>query len=100
MAHNPFIQKIVSGGQTGADRGGHDWAIWHEIAHGGWCPKGRRAEDGVIPAVYRLDPTPIVHYRQRTGLNQNQHHHPATRSPHMKSTRPWLRKGDHLNPPR
>ena len=69
MAHNPLIPKIVSGGQTGADRAGLDWAIWHEIAHGGWCPKGRRAEDGVIPAVYRLNPTPTVHYRQRTEWN-------------------------------
>lgn len=69
MTSNPLIRKIVSGGQTGADRAGLDWAIWHGIAHGGWCPKGRRAEDGVIPAVYRLNPTPTIHYRQRTEWN-------------------------------
>jgi hypothetical protein len=63
------IKKIVAGGQTGADRAGLDWAIWHKIPHGGWCPKGRRAEDGVIPAFYRLDPTPTAHYRQRTEWN-------------------------------
>lgn len=69
VAAEPTISKVVSGGQTGADRAGLDWAIWHDIPHGGWCPKGRRAEDGVIPAVYRLHPTPTVHYRQRTEWN-------------------------------
>ncbi len=37
--------KILSGGQTGADRAALDWAIANNVAHGGWCPKGRRAED-------------------------------------------------------
>jgi hypothetical protein len=37
--------KIISGGQTGADRAGLDFAIEHGIEHGGWCPKGRLAED-------------------------------------------------------
>src|SRR5262245_26933171 len=40
------IARIVSGGQTGADRAALDWALAHGIPHGGWCPKGRRAEDG------------------------------------------------------
>ena len=40
--------KIVSGGQTGADRAALDWAIAHQIPHRGWCPKGRLAEDGII----------------------------------------------------
>jgi len=44
------ITKIVSGGQTGADRGGLDAAIYCDVPHGGWCPKGRKAEDGRIPA--------------------------------------------------
>ena len=48
------ITKIVSGGQTGADRAALDWAIEYEIPHGGWCPKGRLAEDGEIPAKYHL----------------------------------------------
>lgn len=47
-----MITKIISGGQTGADRGGLDVAIRHGIPHGGWCPKGRKAEDGVIPDKY------------------------------------------------
>ena len=46
------IAKIVSGGQTGADRGGLDAAIWCEMPYGGWIPKGRKAEDGVIPHKY------------------------------------------------
>ena len=47
------IWKIVSGGQTGADRAGLDWAMKTGIPHGGWCPKGRRAEDGPIDAKNR-----------------------------------------------
>lgn len=35
---------IVSGAQTGADRAALDVAIWYEFPHGGWCPKGRKAE--------------------------------------------------------
>ena len=42
------VAKIMSGGQTGADRAALDFAIEHGIPHGGWCPKGRRAEDGPI----------------------------------------------------
>jgi Circularly permutated YpsA SLOG family len=60
---------IVSGGQTGADRAGLDWAIEHGLKHGGWCPKGRRAEDGPIPACYALKETPGVTYIQRTEWN-------------------------------
>ena len=52
-----MITKIISGGQTGADRGGLDVAIRHGIPHGGWCPKGRKAEDGVIPDNYLLEET-------------------------------------------
>jgi hypothetical protein len=42
------IPKIVSGGQTGADRAALDWALSHNLPCGGWCPKGRKAEDGMI----------------------------------------------------
>jgi len=41
--------KIVAGGQTGVDRAALEWALTHGVPHGGWCPKGRRTEDGVIP---------------------------------------------------
>ncbi len=57
---------IVSGAQTGADRAGLDWAIFHDIPHGGWCPKGRKAEDRVIPPQYQLPETPSASYLQRT----------------------------------
>lgn len=60
---------IVSGGQTGADRAALDWAIDHGIPHGGWCPRGRRAEDGVIAERYRLKETPTPRYEERTGWN-------------------------------
>ena len=49
-----MIQKLISGGQTGADRAGLDVAIRHGFPHGGWCPKGRKAEDGPIGGQYQL----------------------------------------------
>jgi len=61
--------KIVSGGQTGADRAALDWALAHGVECGGWCPKGRRAEDGVIPFAYPLTETPSSDYAQRTEWN-------------------------------
>lgn len=63
------IQKLISGGQTGADRAALDWAIARHIPHGGWCPAGRKAEDGEIPACYALEELPGGGYRQRTKAN-------------------------------
>ena len=63
------IVKIVSGGQTGADRGGLDAAIALGIPHGGWCPKGRLAEDGVIPDKYNQTETSSKNYAKRTEKN-------------------------------
>ena len=63
------LAKIVSGGQTGADRAALDWAIDHGVAHGGWCPRGRRAEDGAIPVHYQLSETPSERYEERTAWN-------------------------------
>jgi len=60
---------IISGGQTGADRAALDFAIEHGIPHGGWCPRGRLAEDGVIAARYSLRETPSHRYAQRTEWN-------------------------------
>ena len=60
---------IVSGGQTGVDRACLAWAIRRGFAHGGWCPRGRLAEDGEIPARYKLRQTPLVRYAQRTAWN-------------------------------
>lgn len=64
-----FPQKIVSGAQTGADRAALDVAIWYEFPHGGWCPKGRKAEDGKIGNQYQLQETPSANYLQRTEWN-------------------------------
>ena len=60
---------LLSGGQTGADRAALDFAIEHGLSHGGWCPRRRRAEDGVIPDGYQLRETPSSHYSQRTEWN-------------------------------
>ncbi len=64
-----LIEKIVSGAQTGADRAALDWAIEHGVPHGGWCPKGRLAEDGPIPARYQLQEMPSKDYLRRTEQN-------------------------------
>ena len=37
--------RIISGGQTGVDRAALDLALERGLPCGGWCPKGRRAED-------------------------------------------------------
>ena len=63
------IPKIISGGQTGADRAALDWAIEHGIPHGGWCPKGRLAEDGEIPKRYHLQEMRSKDYLKRTEQN-------------------------------
>ena len=63
------ISRIVSGGQTGADRGGLDAAIYCDLPHGGWCPKGRKAEDGAIPLEYRLQEMKSADYLKRTEAN-------------------------------
>lgn len=47
-----MIQKIISGGQTGADRGGLEAAMILELDWGGYVPKGRRSEDGRVPERY------------------------------------------------
>ena len=65
----PALQKIVSGGQTGVDRAALDAAIHGGIAHGGWCPSGRRAEDGPIATRYRLKETDSSEYAVRTDRN-------------------------------
>lgn len=61
--------KIVSGGQTGADRAALDFAVDHGIPHGGWCPRGRQAEDGPIDPRYQLEETSSAEYAQRTEHN-------------------------------
>jgi hypothetical protein len=63
------IEKIVSGGQTGADRAALDAAIALGIAHGGWLPKGRMTEAGPLPETYALQEMPSAEYRDRTIQN-------------------------------
>jgi len=69
MPLSRLVGRIVSGGQTGADRAALDWAIARGIPHGGWCPPGREAEDGPIPARYQLTEALSGGYRRRTRLN-------------------------------
>ena len=63
------IIKIVSGGQTGADRAALDAALECGVPHGGWCPKGRLAEDGIIPLKYNLTERATASYSERTKAN-------------------------------
>ena len=67
--HELSLDKVVSGGQTGVDRGALDAAIYLDLSHGGWCPRGRLAEDGVIPARYQLQETSAPQYAVRTEQN-------------------------------
>jgi hypothetical protein len=66
---NGQIHKIVSGAQTGVDRAALDAAIAKGVPIGGWVPKGRAAEDGVIPEQYSMAEMPTSGYRQRTKKN-------------------------------
>jgi hypothetical protein len=61
--------KIISGGQTGVDRAALDVALARGLPCGGWCPKGRRAEDGPLASHYPLTETPWAGYPQRTEWN-------------------------------
>ncbi len=61
--------RIVSGGQTGADRAALDVALDLGLDVGGWCPAGRGAEDGAIPARYPLRETSLPNVEQRTEWN-------------------------------
>jgi hypothetical protein len=63
------IQKIISGGQTGADRAALDFAIDNDIPYGGWLPKGRKTEDGTLPEKYHLQEMPTGEYSKRTEQN-------------------------------
>jgi Circularly permutated YpsA SLOG family len=64
-----MITRIVSGGQTGVDRAALDVALELGVPCGGWCPRGRRAEDGRIDDRYPLTETPWDGYPQRTEWN-------------------------------
>ncbi len=61
--------RIISGGQTGVDRAALDAATELGLETGGWCPKGRRAEDGPIDKRYPLKETDSRNYAFRTEKN-------------------------------
>ena len=64
-----MITKIISGGQTGADRAALDFAIKNNIPHGGWVPEGRKTEEGRLPDRYQLQEMPTDDYSKRTEKN-------------------------------
>jgi predicted Rossmann-fold nucleotide-binding protein len=64
-----MIRKIISGGQTGADRAGLDFAIEAGLEHGGYVPRGRKAEDGRIDDRYNLIELSTGSYPARTRRN-------------------------------
>jgi len=61
--------SIVSGGQSGVDRGALDAALQAGVPCGGWCPADGMAEDGAIDACYGLEPLPQGGYAERTRRN-------------------------------
>jgi len=61
--------KIISGGQTGVDRAALDAALESGVSVGGWCPQGRKAEDGPIAEKYPLQELPDSGYKKRTLKN-------------------------------
>ena len=64
-----MVKTIISGGQTGADRAALDFAIEHGFAVAGYCPSGRRANDGPLDAKYPLQETKTAAYPPRTRKN-------------------------------
>jgi len=84
--------RIISGGQTGADRAALDFALHYGISCGGYCPKGRKAEDGPIPEVYPLKELPSSSYSDRTRKNIEASDGTLV----FKTTRSGLDRGSHL----
>ena len=64
-----MLKTVISGGQTGVDRTALDWAMTAGISHAGYCPAGRKAEDGKIDGKYQLTETNSKKYSERTSLN-------------------------------
>ena len=64
-----MVRRIISGGQTGADRAALDVAIKLDMPHGGWIPKGRKTEAGILPRKYHMQEMPTASYPKRTEKN-------------------------------
>lgn len=64
-----ILKKIISGGQTGVDRGALEAALELGLEHGGFCPRGRRSEDGRVPEKFQLEETTSDQYPPRTAMN-------------------------------
>lgn len=64
-----MLKKIISGGQTGADQAALDVAIKLGVPHGGWIPKGRVTEIGVLDNKYKLQEMETTNYNKRTEQN-------------------------------
>ena len=67
-----ILERVISGGQTGADRAALAAAKAAGVATGGWMPKGFRAQDGPRPEfaeVYGVTEHTSAHYPPRTALN-------------------------------
>lgn len=64
-----MLEKIISGGQTGADQGALDGAIACGLPHGGSIPAGRKTEAGRLPLSYEMRELDSDHYPYRTERN-------------------------------
>jgi hypothetical protein len=69
IKRNKVLRKIISGGQTGADQAALDAAIKYGMPHGGWIPKGRKTEKGVLPSRYQMEEMKTGRYSRRTRQN-------------------------------
>lgn len=68
----PFkLKKVISGGQTGADRAGLECARDLGLETGGWAPRGFRTENGPDPSLkdFGLVETASDDYPTRTRYN-------------------------------
>ena len=63
-----MVNKIISGGQTGADQAALDVAIKLGIPHGGWIPRGRLTENGPLDAKYQLQEMETTNYNKRNNV--------------------------------
>ena len=71
MRNDTSLQKIVSGGQTGADQAGLRAARASSNETGGWAPLGWKTEDGPAPwlSEFGLKECPKNGYPARTESN-------------------------------